>query len=145
MIQYGMQPRLSHLLTHEIDNAVCDAERTRSLDASADVFDIRLDLLPIIVRQPLELTKVAVREVREAGDHILSDQLLRRRHAALGRDLYLQLALSEPEIEHLDDAPVAAGGLCSVLGDLVLAGDAEVDAALADESGNVGGGKEDER
>lgn len=66
-------------------------------------------------------------------------------HVALFGDLDLQLAAAEAEIEDLFHAGDFAGGQGGiVLGDLVAAGDTEVNTALADESWDVGGGQEDQ-
>jgi hypothetical protein len=112
----------------------------------------------------LEARKVVVREVHEAGADVLADQILAFGVLALGGHLDLQAAGTEAQVQDglaplrlalaVGPAPVplvahAAGAGESahagiVLLHLVVARDAQVDAALADEGGDVGGGEEDE-
>lgn len=149
--------------TDEVDDAVGDAQRARRLDTAADILDLglQLGLDDVAVdsgaslgRHALELGKVALGEPRKGRDDALADQLLGLLDVAVLRHLDLQLARAERQVEHLLHAAglgasagrqvlLGRGGL--VLGDLVAAGNAEVDAALADEGRNVGGGQEDER
>lgn len=58
----------------------------------------------------------------------------------------MQLAGAEAQVEELLDIGGLAGGQGGiVLGNLVAASDAQIDAAFADEGRDVGGGQEDQR
>ena len=93
----------------------------------------------------LQVSEVAIGEVGEGSDDVLSDQLLGRLEGALLGDLNLQLATAEVEVQHLFDAGGFGGRLGDfVLGDLVTTGDAQIDTALRDEGGDVSGREEDQ-
>lgn len=65
---------------------------------------------------------------------------------ALVRDLHLQFAATEAEIEDLlDIGRLAIRKIRVVFGDLVTASDTKVNSALADESRDVGGREKDQR
>lgn len=136
---------------NEIDDSVRNAQRARGLDTAAHILDAGLELrvLGVTVRGAallcLELSEVSLGQVGEAGYHVLADKVLGLGQVALGRDLYLQAAFAKIEIEHFDDAGCGCGRHAAlVLLDLVAACDAQVNAALADEGGDVRGGEEDE-
>lgn len=94
----------------------------------------------------LQLAEVLLRQVCERGDYVLANQVLGLGQVALLRNLDLQVAFAKVEVEDFDDARCRGGrDGAFVLFDLVAAGDSEVNAAFADEGGDVGGGEEDER
>lgn len=155
--------------TDKINNTIRHTQRARRLDTPAQLNNFRPEFPPGIAGRAVDLDalllelqpgKVLGREVDKAGADVLPDQVLARLVLPLGRDLYLELAGAEPEVEDGVAAPgllVLGGPLVAhaagardgadagvVLLDLVIARDAEVDAALADEGGDVGRGEEDE-
>lgn len=93
--------------------------------------------------QPLEELP---RQVRETRDYALPHAVLHPFQLPPLRHLHLQLALAKPKVQHGHAAAGLGRGHGSLmLGDLVVACYAEVDAALADDGGDVGRGEEDER
>jgi hypothetical protein len=156
--------------TNKIDNAVGHAQGARGLDAAAQLHDLGAQLPAGQVHSfavgralllQLQTRKVLVGEVHEARPNVLPDQVLGLGVLALGGDLDLELAGAEAEVEHRLAAVGLAVGLGAVgiaqaagarglahagivLLHLVEARDAEIDAALADKGGDVGGGEEDE-
>jgi hypothetical protein len=93
----------------------------------------------------LKLSEVLLREVREAGHNVLSDELLRCLDFAVLRDLHLKFTFPEFKVHDLLDA----GGRSwrydgFMFGHLVPAGDAEVDTAFPYEGGDVCCGQEDQ-
>jgi hypothetical protein len=135
----------------EVDDSVGNAQGARGLDTATHVLDVGFELRILCVTVGgaallgLQLSEVSLGQVREAGDYVLADEVLGLGQVALLRDLDLQTALSKVEVEHLDDAGCGCGRHAAfVLLDLVAACDAQVDAALADEGGDVGGWQEDE-
>jgi hypothetical protein len=149
----GLQARRAHRLArfNQIDNPVGDAERTRCLDAAAHVLDVCPQLLGrVAVRRAAILLRfqtpeILLREVCEARHDVLANQVFGRRQAALGGDLHLQRAFAKAEVEDFLDAGCGGGrDDALVLGDLVAPGYSQVNAALADKGGDVGGGQEHE-
>ncbi|KAL1999427.1 hypothetical protein VTN02DRAFT_4528 [Thermoascus thermophilus] len=139
--------------TNQIDDAVSDTQGARGLDTAADVLDLRAQVpaaaFPVAlagIAVALELGEEGLGQRREARDDVLPDQLPRVRDGSLLGHLHLQPARAESQVQHLlDPGGLPAGQVRIVLGDLVAAGDAQIDAALAHEGGDVGGGQEDER
>lgn len=119
-----------------------------------------------LVLVELQARKVLGGQVHEAGADVPAHQVPAGAVLALGRGLDLQTARAEAELHdglaagvvgvgvrvgvgvvRSADAPPRPGEGAHariVLLDLVVAGDADVDAALADEGGDVGGREEDE-
>ena len=151
----GLQACSAHRLArlNKVDNAIRDAERTCRLDTATDILDVCLQLrvlgdlaVGLAALLSLQLAEVLLGQVCERGDYVLADQVLGLGQVALLRDLDLQAALAKVEVKDLDDARCRGGGDAAfVLFDLVAAGDSEVNAAFADEGGDVGGRQEDER
>lgn len=140
------------ILTNQVDNAVGDAQCASSLNTTADVLDVGVGLLSssvavqlLALRLGLELQKVALGQVCEAGDNVLADQLLRGADVALFGDLDLQAAAAKVEVEDLLDAGRGRRrGHGLMFGDLVATSDSEVYATLSDKGGDIGGGEKDE-
>lgn len=157
-------------LTDKVDDTVGDAQRAGRLHAPAELDDLRSQLPPLPLGRVrdalllhLEASKVLAREVDEAGTDVLADQVLALGVLSLGGHLDLQAASTKTE---LHDGLAALGlGIAGLVGIplvahapdarerpdtgivllyLIMAGDAQVDAALADKSGYVGRGEEDE-
>jgi hypothetical protein len=158
------------ILTNKVHNTVRDAQGARRLHAAAQLDDLGLELargvprvavggLAILLQ--LEAGEVLLGEVDEAGADVLADQVAAVFVAALDGDLDLQLAGPEAEVH---DRLAAAGlAVCGrdlaghapgprrasvpglVLLHLVVARDAQVHLALADEGRDVGRREEDER
>ena len=129
--------------TDKIDNTIGNTKRTSSLNTPTDILDISAEVAHLA--NALQLGEESARQTRKAGHDIPANQLLRLRDIALHRHLDLQLAAAEAKVQDLLDV----GGrvrrqLRIVLGDLVAARDAQIDAALADEGRDVCGGEEDE-
>jgi hypothetical protein len=157
-------------LTNKIDDAVGHAQGTGGLDAPAELDNLGAELAGVhldgVGDAPLlqlEAGKVLAGQVDEAGADVLADQVLACRVLALGGHLDLQAAGAEAEVhDGLAALGLAGGGAGGVplvahaagagegagagivLLHLVVARDAQVDAALADKGGDVGGGEEDE-
>lgn len=132
---------MSH--TNKIDNAIGNAKRTGSLNTTANILNLRLKLLTGL--STFQTTEESLGQRSEAGHDIATNKLLGLGDRALLGDLHLQLAAAETEIEdlfHAGDLTLGQGGV--VLGDLVAAGDTDVNAAFANEGGDVGGWEEDE-
>lgn len=151
--------------TNEINNSIRNTKRASSLNTTAQLNDLspeRLRARCITIRRislSLQLRKVLGRKTDEARADILSNQICRRPVLSLDGNLDLQLASPKIEIQELVAALrrgalhgrrfsglglVADYGAAAriVLGDLVKARDAEINLALADECGDVGGGEE---
>lgn len=93
----------------------------------------------------LKVAEICLGEVGEARDDVLANQLLGALNTTLLGGLDLQLAFAKVEVEDFFDAGAGGRGhLCFVLGDLVAAGDSQVDATLTHKGRDVGGGQEDE-
>lgn len=163
---------LAGLLTNKIDDTVGDAESAGSLDTAAQLNDLSLELtagelggvrIHKTLLLQLETGKVFLRKVNKAGANVLADQVLASSVLALNGNLDLELAGAEAQLH--DGIATLRLGLLAILGaplaaltagagngadagivllNLVIASDAEVDTALADEGGDIGGGKEDE-
>lgn len=138
--------------TNKIDNTIGNTQSTSSLNTSTNILHIGGDIKTTVLAHLLTSVAVALkpreklpRQRREARHHIASNQILRARKAPLHRNLHLQLTPPESKIHDLLDARgLSAGQLGIVLGDLVAAGDTDVDATFTDEGGDVGSGEEDE-
>lgn len=129
--------------TNKIDNAVCNTQRASSLNTATDILDLGLELLASF--GALKLSEESLRESSEASHDIAANELLSLIDITLLRDLNLQLAAAEAEIEKLLDTGLLAFRERGImLGDLVAASNTQVDAALAHEGRDVGGGQEDE-
>lgn len=139
----------SALLTNEIDNAVGNTQSTCGLHTATQLNDLRLKLASR--RHTLQFRKVLPRQVDKARAYALAHQILRDRILSLLGNLGLQLARPKAQVHH----HLAAGrnGVGLAVGctdasvmflDLVPACDSEVDLALANEGGDIGGGEEDE-
>jgi hypothetical protein len=130
--------------TNKIHNTIRNAQRAGGLDTTANVLDLSLELLAGL--GALQLAEESLSQGSEASHDIAADELLSLGDVALLGNLHLQLAAAETEIEDLFHTRLLAIGQGSVvLGDLVTAGNTNVDATLADEGGDVGGGQENER
>ena len=150
----GLEARCAHRLAalDEIHNAVCDSKRARSLDTAANVLDVGFELRILGVAVgcagllSLEPPEVLLGQVCEGSNDVLANQVLGLLQVALLGHLDLERAFSKVQVEDLDYAGCSCGRHGAfVLLDLVAASDAQVDAALADEGGDVSGGQEDER
>lgn len=153
--------------TNEINNSIRNTKRASSLDTTAQLNYLspeRLRARCLTTRGvglSLQLSKILSRKTDEARANILANQIRRRPVLPLNGNLDLQLASPKIKIQEL----VAALRLDAlygrrfprlgivadysaaariVLGDLVEARDAEINLALADECGDIGGGEEDE-
>jgi hypothetical protein len=130
--------------TNKINDTIRDAESASSLNTTADIFDLRGELLASL--DALQLTEESISERSEASHDVATNEVLGLLEIALLGDLHLQLAGAEAQVEELLDVGGLAGGQSGiVLGDLVAASDAQIDAAVADEGRDVGGGQEDQR
>lgn len=123
------ETRCPHRLArfHQIDNAVCDAQRASRLDTAANVLDNGLELRIAVGAGTrllcLQLPKVLFGEVGEAGNDVLSNQVLGLGQVAFGRDLHLETAFSETQVEDFVDTRCGRGRRDAfMLGDLVTAG-----------------------
>lgn len=162
----------NELLTNKIDDAVGNTKSAGSLDTAAELDNLSLELTAgqlggIGIHKThlfqLETGKVFLRKVDEAGADVLTDQVLAGGVLALNGNLDLEFASAEAEVHDgiatlglslfaVLGAPLAAlaTGASSgadagiVLLNLVVASDTEVDTALTNEGGDIGGGKEDE-
>lgn len=131
-------------LTDEIDDTVRDTKSASSLDTATDILDLGVQLCAGL--GAFKVTEECFRQSREASHDIATNEILGFLVLTLLRDLDLELAATETEIEDLLDARDLASGEGSVvLGDLIAASDTEIDAAFTDEGWDVGGGEEDER
>ena len=127
--------------TNQIHNAISNTQSTSSLHTPPNILDISRNLL-----LPLQLRKELPRQRRETRHNIPSHQILRTRKLTLHRRLHLQLTPPKAQIHDLlHRRRLPSGQLRIVLGDLVPARDADVDAAFTDEGRDVGRGEEDER
>lgn len=130
--------------TNKINDTIRDAESASSLNTTADILDLRRELLASL--RALQVTEESLGEGSEAGHNVAANEVLGLLDIALLRDLHLQLAGAEAQVEELLDVGGLAGGQGGiVLGDLVAASDTQIDAAFADEGRDVGGGQEDQR
>jgi hypothetical protein len=127
--------------THEINNPICNAKGTSRLHTPTNILDLRPPFFnPHLPLQPL---KIRSRQTRKTRHDPLPNQLFCIPNRPRLGNLHLQRTFPESEFEDLVDF----AGLVVVgfeFGDLVLASDAEVDVALCDESGDVGGREENE-
>lgn len=132
-----------YIRTNKIDNTVRDTQGASSLDTAANILNLGLELRARL--GALELSEEGLGQRGEASHDITADQLLGLGDVALLRNLHLQLAATEAEVEDLLDAGGLAGGESRVvLGNLVAAGDTKVYTALTHKGGDIGGGQEDE-
>ena len=142
------------LRTHEVDctnvklscmtsdarsltNAISESQGTRRLNTSADILYLGL-LVPGELQLLVKLVEVAPGQDLERRHDPLASKLLDGLDRPSFRDLYLERAFSEAQTEDLRDVVLHLG-----FEDDIVSGDAEVDAAEADEGGYVGGRKED--
>lgn len=154
-------------LTNQVNNTIRNTQRTSSLHTATQLNNLGLQLrrrhiaLPISILLaasllPLQPRKVLLRQVHKARPYILPYQIPSRSQRALDGNLHLQLARAEPQVHDRLASPRLAvlgrrvrarvapdTGL--VLLHLVVARDAQVNLALADEGRDVGGGEEHER
>jgi hypothetical protein len=154
-------------LTNKINNAIRNAQGACSLDATAQLDDLGAQLAALHLRWVgdavllhLQPGKEVVGQMDEAGADVFANQVLALAVLALSGHLDLELALAEAQIHDglaalrlargrvpfIAHAAGAGQGFDArvVLLDLVVAGDAQVDAALSNEGGYVGSGQEDE-
>jgi hypothetical protein len=120
-----------------LTDTVREAERTRRLNAPADVLDRRA-LAVFTTHAVIDLAEVLRREDLEARDDALAGQVVDALDRPRLGDLHLQRALAEAEAQHLRDVLLHLR-----LKDDVVPGDAEVDVALAHERRDVRRGEED--
>ena len=95
----------------------------------------------------LQAGKELLAQRSEACHDVFPDQLLDFPDVSLLRNLDLQFAPAKPQIKdflHTRNLALWKAELGIVLGDLVAAGDTEIDAALSNKCRDVSGGKEDE-
>ncbi len=116
-------------------DAICEAERARGLDAAADILDLRACVVALEARAFVDVREEAGREDLEARDDTLSRERVDVVHGRGVGHLHLQRALAKAEAQRLRDVRFHLR-----LEDHVVARDAEVDVALADERGDVGRG-----
>ena len=140
--------------TNQVYDAICDAQGARSLDAAPDVLDRGPQLgssvdgavLRLVRRLGFQLPEVLFRQVDKAGADMLSNEVARVPELAPLRDLHLQAAFAEAEVQDFLDARRRRRRRDHlVLAHLVAPGDAQVDAALADKRRDVGRREEDQR
>lgn len=137
-------------LTNEINDAVRNTQSACCLHTTTDEFNLGLEFLLVhtlllALLLTLQLGEVLLSEVGEARDDVAADQLLGFGDISLLRNLDLETAVAKIKVEHLlNTGGIGRRDYGLVLGDLVTAGDSEVDTAFTDESRNVGGGEEDQ-
>lgn len=130
--------------TDKINDTIRDAESASSLNTTANILDLGGELLASL--DALQLTEESISERSEAGHDVATNEVLGLLEVALLGDLHLQLAGAETQVEDLLDVGNLAGGEGGiVLGNLVAASDAQIDAAFTDEGRDVGGRQEDQR
>jgi hypothetical protein len=130
--------------TDKINDTIRDAESASSLNTTANILDLGGELLASL--DALQLTEESISERSEAGHDVATNEVLGLLEIALLGDLHLQLAGAEAQVEDLLDVGNLAGGEGGiVLGNLVAASDAQIDAAFTDEGRDVGGRQEDQR
>lgn len=150
------------ILTDEVHDAIGDSQCACCLDAAAQLNNLGLELLRtggVVVGGSgaaglrLQLGEEVGSQAHEAGADRAADEVCAGGVLALLGNLDLELTRAEAELrDHL--AARALGGSASVgssgvdgrivLLDLIPPRDSEIDAALADKRGDVGGGQEDE-
>lgn len=118
-------------------DSVRETESTRSLDATSYILDGRA-IVAFKTQTVVDASKVVGGDDLEAGDDAVTGESVDGGDGALG--WYLDLEFTFSETETLDDGD--AGGHVG-LEDDVRTGDTEIDAALTDERGDIGGRKED--
>lgn len=129
--------------TDKIDNTIGNTQRASSLNTTTNILNLSAQL--VARRNTLQLGEKGLRERSEASHDIATNQLGRLVNVTLLGDLDLQLAATESKVKDLLNAGDFTGGQGSIVfGDLVAAGDTDINAALADEGGDVGGGQEDQ-
>lgn len=136
------EARRAHRLAgfYKVDDAICEAECARGLDTAADILDLGTGIVALDAGALVDVREEMAREDLEARDDALSRERIDAIHGRGFGHLHLQRALAKAEAQRLRDV-----GLHLRLEDDVVARDAEVDVALADERGDVRRGQEDER
>ena len=139
------QPKTGSQRTNKVDNTISHAQSTGSFNTAADVLDLGAEFALLSIALTLELGEECFGESSKTGDDVPADQLLGLSDVAFLWNLHLQLAGSEAEVHDLLHArDFAAGQQRIVFGNLIAAGDTEINAALTDEGGDVCSGEEDE-
>lgn len=145
--------------TNEINDSVRHTQSASSLDTATYIFDLgsqsrhahstgrawdlsrgqhSVSICNFGVRLLLlKLCKVSARETSEASDNVLSDQLARVSVIAHLRNLDLELARTESEVQNLLNVNLG-------FDNLVATGNTQVDSSLTNETGNVGCWEEDQ-
>lgn len=147
-------------LTNKVHDAIGDTQCACRLDAAAQLDNLGLEFLRRrgvvgggAIGLRLQLGEEIGGQVHEAGADRATDEVCAAGVLALLGNLHLELARAEPELrDHLaaralrGSTSVGSDGVDGriVLFNLIPARDSEVDAALADKRGDIGGGQEDE-
>lgn len=138
-------------LTNKIDDTIGDSQRTCRLNTATQLNNLSLKLSRrrTAVCLSLQLCKVLCSQVHKARTNSTANEVCAGSVHALLRNLDLELARAKLEFHDALSARSSRGGRRGidariVLLDLIPSGDSQVDAALANECRDVGGGQEDE-
>lgn len=134
---------MEELRTDKIDNAICHAQRTSSLNTPTNILDFSLKLLPSL--STLKLGEERLRQRSKARHDIPPNKLPRLTNITLLRNLHLQFAAPKAKIQDLLDTRLLTVGQGRVvLGDLVPARNSQINTSFSDKGRDIGGGQEDE-